>query len=96
MIYDVFVTVTGICILAPLFLPVIIRVAYNAVLFPYKALTVVAVKVTDVPITVFETLVPKVSDEFNFEACSVAIPVPVKSENIHTSEIVAVYPSPSD
>ena len=46
-------------------------------LLPNKVLTVVPVRLIEVPITVLETLVPKVVVEFNLSASSVLIPTPL-------------------
>ena len=85
--------VTGICILAPLSLPIIVKVAYNAVWVPNNVLTPVADRFKVVPITVCETLVPfvtAVTDAFNWLAAAVSIPVAWKPENNLASEIVNV------
>jgi hypothetical protein len=56
---------TGMVILAPESLPVMVRVVYKVVLDPNKVLTVVAVRFIEVPITVLLTLVPTVVTVFN-------------------------------
>ena len=73
-----FVIVIGIVTLAPLSLPIKVMVVCKVVLLaPNKVLTVVAVKLIEVPITVLETLVPNVDVVFNLSASSVLIPTPV-------------------
>ena len=54
--------------------------------------TDVATRLTDVPNTVLDTLVPIVVEAFNLSASSVLIPTPVKVLSVLTSAIVAVYP----
>ena len=58
----------GTCNLAPLSLPTIVIVAYNAVLLPNNVLTVVALRLIVVPTTVADTLVPNVVVELTFKA----------------------------
>ena len=84
--------VIGTCNLAPLSLPTTVIVAYNAVLAPNNVLTVVALRLIVVPITVADTLVPNVVVELTFKASveSVSIPTPSNVDNNLTSEMVAV------
>jgi len=84
------VIVTGIEIRAPESRPVTTNVVYNAVLEPNKVLTVVAVKLIVVPITVLLTFVPMVVVEFKLVASGVLIPTPLKEAIVLTSPIVAV------
>ena len=86
---------TGICNLAPLSLPVTVKVAYNVVWSPNNVLTPVALIVNVVPITVLDTLVPNVSCELADCAAGVSIPVATNDENNLTSEIVNEYPAVS-
>ena len=58
----------GISTLAPLSLPTTVIVACKDVLDPNNELTVVALKLIVVPITVLETFVPTVVDEFKAAA----------------------------
>jgi len=81
--------VIGIVILAPESLPVTVKVACNVELEPNNVFTVVALTLTVVPITVFETLVPNVCVEFNSEAFGVLTPTPSNVFIVLTSEIVA-------
>jgi hypothetical protein len=55
-------------------------------------LTVVAVRLIEVPITVLETFVPRVVVEFSAAASGVLIPTPLNEFNTLASAIVAVYP----
>ena len=57
--------VTGIVILAPESLPIIVKVVCSDVLVPNKVFTVVAVRLIDVPITDLDTLVPRVEVELS-------------------------------
>ena len=82
--------VIGIVTLAPESLPIIWRVVWSLVLLPNNVLTVVALKLIEVPITVLDTFVPIVWVSFNVSASSVFIPTPVKLESTLTSAIVAV------
>ena len=82
--------VTGTVILAPESLPTTVIVVCNLFLVPNKVLTVVAVKFTDVPITVLDTLVPSVVVELSFSASSVLIPTPVYELSTLASAIIAV------
>ena len=85
--------VIGTVTLAPLSLPIIVTVLVKVVAAaPNKVLTVVPVKFIDVPITVFDTLVPKVVVVLSLSASAVLIPTPEKLDNILTSAIVTVYP----
>ena len=68
-----------------------INVVYTIVLDKNNVGIVVAVIDKLVPITVLETDVPNVSDEFNASDCGVSIPVPMKFENNLTSDIVNEY-----
>jgi len=63
--------------LAPESLPTTVMVVCSCVRVPNKVLTVVAVKLIEVPITVLETLVPIVVEVFNDSASSVLTPTPV-------------------
>ena len=65
--------VIGTCNLAPLSLPTTVIVAYNAVLAPNNVLTVVALRLIVVPITVADTLVPNVVVELTFKASDYSI-----------------------
>jgi len=87
------VIVTGIVILAPEPLPITVKVVCSCVLVPNNVLTEVAVKFIDVPITVFDTLVPMVVAVFSLSASSELIPTPVNVFSTLISAIVAVYPS---
>jgi len=58
--------------------------------------TDVAVRLMEVPITVFDTFVPIVVDVFNDSASSVLTPTPVKEFSTLTSARVAVYPEDSN
>ncbi len=80
---------TGIESRAPLFLPIIVIVVYNTELVPNKVLTVVAVKLIVVPITVLLTLVPIVVVLLSVWTSGVFIPKPLKLLKVLTSEIVA-------
>ena len=90
-----FVMVTGSVSLAPLSIPTNTIVADKVELDPNKVFTVVALKLNCEPITVVETLVPKVvvlTLLFAVVAASESIPTPVNVDINLTSEIVAVYP----
>jgi len=89
------IIVTGIVILAPESLPTKVSVVCSWVLLPNKVLTVVAVRLIEVPITVLETLVPAVVTELSLSASSVFTPTPEKLDTTLTSAIVAVYPAAS-
>ena len=87
----------GIVILAPLSLPTIVIVLVSTLLEePYNVLMVVPVKLIDVPITVLETLVPKVVVAFSLSDSAELIPTPVKLESNLTSAIDTVYPLDSN
>ena len=88
--------VTGTVILAPESLPTTVIVVCNLFLVPNNVLTVVAVKLTEVPITVLETFVPNVVVEFSFSASSVFTPTPVYEFSTLASAIIAVYPLASN
>jgi hypothetical protein len=66
----------GIVNLAPESLPVIVNIVFKVFAVPNKVLTVVAVRLIVVPITVLDTFVPTVEVEFNVAASVVFIPVP--------------------
>ena len=85
--------VTGMLSLAPEPLPITVMVVCSCVLLPNSVFNEVAVKLTVVPITVLDTLVPIVVEAFNLSASSVFIPTPVNEFKTLTSAIVAVYPS---
>ena len=78
--------------LAPLSLPITVKVVYNEVLVPNKVFIVVAVKLIVVPFTVLLKLVPIVSIEFKFKTSDVFIPIPVKLDKTLESAIVHTYP----
>ena len=82
--------------LAPESLPIIVIVVCNVVLSPNNVLTVVAVKLIEVPITVLETFVPSVVVEFNAVASGVFTPTQLNEFNTLASAIVAVYPEDSN
>jgi hypothetical protein len=88
--------VTGIVNLAPESLPITVMVVCNVVFVPNNVLTVVAVKLIEVPITVLETFVPKVVVEFKAVASGVLTPTPLKEFSTLASAIVAVYPEDSN
>jgi hypothetical protein len=68
-----------------------VKVVYKAILEePNNVFIVVAVILIVVPITVLETLVPKVVVEFNAVAFGVLIPTPSNVFIVLTSAIVAV------
>ena len=66
--------------------------AFNSVLEPNSVFTVVALKLTVVPTTVDDTLVPNVTVELTFKLVveGLSIPTPSNVDNNLTSEIVAV------
>ena len=88
--------VTGMVTLAPESLPIIVIVVCNVEFVPNNVLTVVAVKLIEVPITVLDTLVPKVVVEFKAVASGVFIPTPLNEFSTLASAIVAVYPEDSN
>ena len=90
------IIVTGMVTLAPESLPIIVIVVCNCVFVPNNVLTVVAVKLIEVPITVLETFVPSVVVEFNAVASGVFTPTPLNEFNTLASAIVAVYPEDSN
>ena len=79
-------------ILAPESRPTTIKVVNKDELEPNKVLTVVAVMLIDVPITVLLTFVPIVVVEFKLVASGVLIPTPLKELTVLTSPMVATYP----
>ena len=87
---------TGIVILAPESLPVTVKIVLRVAAVPNKVLTVVAVKLIVVPITVLDTLAPIVEVVFNCWASVVFTPTPSKLDSVLESPIVAVYPLASN
>ena len=87
---------SGIVNLAPESLPVKVNIVFKVFEVPNKVLTVVAVILIVVPITVLDTFVPTVEVEFNVAASVVFTPVPWKTDNTLESPIVAVYPDASN
>ena len=65
--------VTGMVNLAPESLPITVSVVCSFVLDPNKVLTVVAVKLIEVPITFLDTLVPMVVVVFSVVVSVVAV-----------------------
>ncbi len=63
---------------------------------PDAEITVVAVMLIVVPITVLDTFVPSVVVEFKAVALGVLIPTPLNTLIVLTSDIVAVYPEASN
>jgi hypothetical protein len=87
--------VTGIVTLAPESLPIIVIVVCSDVFVPNNVLTVVAVKLIEVPITVLDTFVPRVVVEFNLSASAVFTPTPLNEFKTLASAMVATYPPAS-
>jgi hypothetical protein len=86
-----FTMVTGTDILAPESRPTTTSVVYSELLEPNSVLTVVAVILIVVPITVLLTFVPIVVVEFKDVASGVLIPTPLNELIVLTSPIVAIY-----
>ena len=82
--------------LAPESLPMTVIVVCNCVLSPNNVLTVVPVKLIEVPTTALDTFVPRVVVEFNAAASVVFIPTPLNVDNTLASAIVAIYPEVSN
>jgi hypothetical protein len=80
----------GIVNLAPESLPVTVKIVFNVFDVPNNVLTVVAVKLIVVPITVLDTFVPTVEVVFKLAAVEVFTPTPSKLESVLESPIVAV------
>jgi hypothetical protein len=87
----------GMVILAPLSLPITVIVVANVVNEePNNVLTVVPVKVNEVPISDLDNTAPVVVFNSGWPTVVVVIPVPVNDDSNLISEIVATYPLASN